>query len=127
MNTKLYLTIAGIVAILYGIIFVLFPANVVVLYGGPPESHVILNVQFFGSALLALGVIMWFARDFRDWAAMRGVLIGAVVGDVAGVLVNILGTIQGTVNALGWSSTVVYVLLLLGALYCLFTGSRKPA
>ena len=27
-----------------------------------------------------MGLIVWFARDFRDWAAVRGVLIASVVG-----------------------------------------------
>ncbi len=107
MDTKLYLTIVAIVAILYGIAFVVFPANVVVLYGGPAEPHFLMAIQGWGSALLALGVIAWFARDFRDWAAARGVLIGLVVVDVVGGIINIWATIQGTVNALGWSSTVV--------------------
>lgn len=127
MNTKLFLTIAAIVAILYGIGFVLIPGNVVLLFGGPPEPHVKLNLQFCGAALLAWGVIGWFARDFRDWAAVRGVLIGSVVGYVVLLLVNLWGTMQGLLNALVWSSTIVLLLLLLGALYCLSTGSRKPA
>ncbi len=127
MDSKLYLTIAAIVTILYGIGFVLIPANLVALYGVKPEPNVVLNIQFFGAALIGLGVIFWFARDFRDWAAVRGVLIGAVVGDVIGVLVNIWGTMRGLMNGLAWSSTIVYVLLLLGALYCLSTGSRKSA
>jgi hypothetical protein len=58
---------------------------------------------------------------------VRGVLIGLVVGDIVGGILNIWATIQGLVNALAWSSTVLYVLFLLGALYFLFTGSRKPA
>ena len=111
----------------YGIGFVLIPANLVALYGVKPEPNVVLNIQFFGAALIGLGVIFWFARDFRDWAAVRGVLIGAVVGDILGGLVNIWGTMQGLMNGLAWSSTIVYALLLLGALYCLSTGSRKAA
>jgi uncharacterized membrane protein YfcA len=90
------------------------------------EPHAILNVQYFGSALLAWGVILWFARDL-DWAAVRGVLIGSVVGDAVGGLLSVWGISQGLVNAFGWTSVVIYVLLLLGALYFLSTGSRKPA
>ena len=74
-----------------------------------------------------MGVIFWLARDFADWAAVRGVLIGAVVGDAIGLLVNLWGTMQGLMNGLAQSSTIVHVLLLLGALYCLATGSRKLA
>lgn len=87
----------------------------------------ILNIRFFGAALLSIGVISWLARDFRDWDAVRAVLIGSVVGDVFGGLVNIWGTFRGLTNGLAWSTTILYVLLLLGALYCLYIGSQKPA
>ena len=126
MSSKLYLTIAAVLAILYGIGFVLIPAKMGELYGVQPEPHVILNVQYFGSALLAWGVILWFARDL-DWAAVRGVLIGSVVGDAVGGLLSVWGISEGLVNAFGWTSVVIYVLLLLGALYFLSPGSRKPA
>ena len=86
MTVKLYLTITAILAVLYGLGFVLVPGSMVALYGGPPEPHVTLNIQFFGSALLALAVIAWFAKDFRDRDAARGVLIGIVVTDVVGGL-----------------------------------------
>lgn len=126
MEAKTYLTIAAIVAILYGLCFVLIPGNVMLLFGGPPEVHVNLNLQFCGAALLAWGVITWFARSFRDWDAVRGVLIGSAVGDAVLLLVNIWATTQGFLNELVWSTTIVTALLLFGALYCLFAGARKP-
>jgi len=125
MDARLYLTIASIIAILYGIAFVLLPGNTILLFGGPPEVHVTLNLQFFGSGLLGLGVIGWFARDFRDWDAVRGVLIGYAIVDVIGGLINIWATMQGLLNSLAWSSTAVYALLLIGALYCLSGGERR--
>jgi chromate transport protein ChrA len=83
-----------------------------------------LNFQYFGAALLALGVTDWFAKDFRDSDAVRGVLIGAAVADVAIGLVTIWGLMQGLANGLAWTSVIIAVLLLLGALYCLSTISR---
>src|SRR5260370_31708444 len=127
MSTKLYLTIAAVLTVLYAIGFIILPGPTVVLFGGPPEPHVMLNLQFFGAALLALAVTEWFAKDFREPDAVRGVLIGAAVGDVAVGLVNVWGMIQGLVNALAWTSLIVIGLLLLGALYCLSTGSRAGA
>jgi len=127
MDSKLYLTIAAIVAILYGIGFVLIPGTLLPLYGVDPEAHAVLNIQFFGATLIAIGVIFWSAREFREWDAVRGVLIGAVVGDALGLVINVYGIMRGLVNAFGWSSTIVYVLLLLGALYCLFAPANKQA
>jgi hypothetical protein len=101
MNSKLYLTIAGIIAILYGMGFVLIPEKMGDLYGVPYDPHSVLNIQFFGASLLGLGVIFWLARDFQEWAAVRGVLIGAVVADVVGGLVNTWGVTKGLFNSPG--------------------------
>jgi hypothetical protein len=127
MNAKLYLTISAVLSVLYAAAFILLPGPTVVLFGGPAEPHNMLNVQFFGAALLALAVTDWLAKDFRDSDAVRGVIIGAVVGDAAVCLVTLWGLIQGSLNALGWSSLMVAGLLLIGALYCLSTGSRGGA
>src|SRR5260370_24552623 len=127
MTCMTFLTINSILAILYGLAFVLIPANSFAIYGVAAEPHVILNLQFFGSALLTLAVVLWFAKDFRDWEAVRGVLIANVVGDVVGLLINLWGTFQGLINAMAWTSTIVYILLIAGSLYFLSTGSRKAA
>ena len=124
MNAKSYLTISAILAILFGLSFELFPGRVTEMFGVTPEAHITLNLRFFGAALLGLGATHWLARDFADWAAVRGVLIGAVAGDTVILLVNLWGTYRGLVNGLAWSTTVVVVLLLIGALYCL--TNRPP-
>ena len=127
MDTKMYLTIAGIIAILYGVGFLLIPEQLNVLWGGLSEPHVIYAQRAFAGAALAWGLILWFARDFRDWDAVRGVLIGTIVGLVVVTIASAWATIQGLQNTLSWSNPILGILLLLGALYCLFTGSRKPA
>jgi uncharacterized protein YjeT (DUF2065 family) len=95
MDSKLYFTIAAIVAILFGVAFVLAPAQVSSVYGLTPNPTSVLSSRFFGSALLAWGVILWLARDFSEAAAIRGVLIGSVVGEVVGGAVNVWGTVRG--------------------------------
>jgi hypothetical protein len=127
MSAKIFLTINAVPAILYGLGFVLVPASALAVYGVASDPHVILSTQFFGSALLGIGVVFWFAKDFRDWDAMRGVLIANVVAEIVGGLVNLWGTFQGLLNAMAWSSTIVYVLLLAGSLYCLSMGPSKQA
>jgi len=119
MNSKIYFTITAILATIYGIAFLLFPGPSLALYGVTGQPSASLNIQFFGSALISLAVISAFARNFQDWDAVRGVLYGFMIGDVAGLWVNGVGTRLGLLNSLAWSSTVIYVLLIIGALYCL--------
>jgi FtsH-binding integral membrane protein len=91
------------------------------------EPRAVLNLRFCGAAVLAWGLIVWFARDFRDWEAVRGVLIASVVGLAVDIVINVWGTVQGWLNANAWGSTVVLVLLLLGGAYQLSIGARKTA
>lgn len=119
MDRKLYLTIVAVLGALYAIGFVLFPTQSLALYGVSGQPNAALNAQFFGAALASIAAISWFARDFRDLDAVRGVLIGELVGFVVGLFVNLYGTMQGLLNAMAWSSTVLYVLLIAGAVSCL--------
>ncbi len=127
MNAKQYFTIAAILAIIYGIGFLAIPANLLVLYGAPaqPEPRLVLTTQYFGAALLGLGLMLWFVRDCKETATVRGVLIGNVISDVVGFLVTGWGMIQGLLNATAWSSLVVYALLALGALYLLLASPQR--
>ena len=119
MDAKRYLTISSVIAFLYGLAFELFPGRVTQLFGVTPEAHLSLNLRFFGAALIGLATTQWLARDFKDWDAVRGVLIGAVAGDALIGLVNLWGTFRGLINGLAWSSTLLVALLLFGAFYCL--------
>jgi hypothetical protein len=126
MNTKIYLTIVAVLAVIYALAFILIPDSMAELYGVKmPQPNAVLNIQFFGSALLSIGIIAWFARESGDWATVRGILIGSAIGDAVGCIISVWGTIQGLTNALGWSSAILYALLVLGAIYCLSTGGKS--
>jgi uncharacterized protein YjeT (DUF2065 family) len=127
MNTKLYLTIAAVVAILYALGFLLIPVQASLFFSGFAEPRAVVNLRFCGAAVLAWGLIVWFARDFRDWHAVRGVLIASVVGLAVDIVINVWATLQGWLNANAWGSTVVLALLLLGGAYQLSIGARKTA
>jgi xanthine/uracil permease len=127
MDTRIYLTIAAIVAIVYALGFLLIPTQASLLLSDFAEPRAVLNLRFCGAAILAWGLILWFARDFRDWTAVRGVLIGSVVGTAVNLIINIWATIEGWLNVNAWGTTVVLALLLLGGLYRLMSGPQTAA
>jgi hypothetical protein len=125
MAAKLYLTIAAVVAILYALAFLLIPVKASLFFSGFAEPRAVLYLRFCGAAVLAWGLIVWLARDFRDWDAVRSVIIASGVGLVANVIITVWATLQGWLNVNGWGSAVVLALLLLGAAYQLAIGERK--
>ncbi len=127
MTAKTFLTISSIFAILYGLAFLLLPGPSIALYGTEPEFHLILIMRYFGSTLLAFGVLEWFGKDFRDWEAVRAVLIAVIALNAVGLLVTLGGMAEGLLNATAWSSIILYAVFLAGAVYCLSAGARKLA
>jgi hypothetical protein len=129
MTTKTFLTISSIFAILYGLGFMLFPGPSIAIYGTgtEPEPQLILIMRYFASALLAFGVLTWFGKDFREWDAVRAVLIAVIILNALGLLVTLWGMVEGLLSSMAWSSVILYVVFLAGAAYCLSGGARKLA
>jgi hypothetical protein len=117
MDTKLYLTIGAVAAILYALAFLLFPVNASLFFSDFAEARAVLYLRFCGAAILAWGLIVWFARDFQGWYAVRSVLIASVVGLAINIIITVWATVAGWLNGRAWGSTVVLVLLLVGAAY----------
>ena len=126
MKLSNLLVVNTVVALVYGIILVLTPATMLSLYGitqGPGEK---LMGQYFGSALIAIGLLSWLARNVADSEAQRAIILALLISDVVGVIVSILGTVSGVMSAVGWSAVGIYLLLALGFAYFQFAKPSAP-
>jgi len=95
MDTRLYLTVAAIVAILYALAFLLFPVHASLFFSGFAEPRAISYLRFCGAAILAWGLIIWFARDFPCWYPVRSVLIASVGELVVNRILNVWAIVTG--------------------------------
>jgi hypothetical protein len=123
MNVKMLLAVASVITVLYGIAFLLVPKAASAQFGITPDAATILADRFLAAALLGLGLVIWFVRVTTDPTALRGLLIGLSVGNAVGVVVAIWGNLRGITNAMGWSTVVIFGVLLAAYLYYLFTDS----
>lgn len=124
MKLSNLLVINAIIALVYGIAFVLVPATVLSIYGMTPNPGMSLAGQFFGVALIGIGLVTWFARNVADSAAQRAIILGLLISDAVGVIVAVLGTLSSVMNTVGWSAVGIYLLLALGYAYFQF---MKPS
>ena len=122
MRLDTLLLVAGILALVFGLGFLLAPAALLPLYALQPEPDTVLMSRFFGAALVQLGATLYLVRDVREPATRRGLVVAGVVGSLAGLAVALLGQLSGLVNAMGWSTAAIYGALLLG--YASLLGDR---
>jgi len=123
MKLKTLFIINAVIAIVYGICFALVPSRVLLIYGlvaGPAET---LLGQFFGVALIGIGLITWLARNVTDANARGAIVLALLISDIIGVIVSLIGTVTGVMNVFGWSAVIIYLFFTIGFTYFRF---RKP-
>ena len=120
MKLRNLLFINMIVTFVYGIVLVLTPATMLLLHGVTPGPGVKLMGQYFGAALIAIGLLILVARNAEDSEAQRPTILALLISNVLGVIVSVQGTASGVMNAVGLSAVGIYLLLALGYAYLQF-------
>ena len=114
MKLPTFLSIVGVVSILFGIGFLVAPAEVLAQYGVTADAATIFMARFFGSAIVQIGLLLWYARHITDSLGRGAIMLSGLVGTVLGFLVALHGQLHGAANALGWSTVVIYALFAIG-------------
>jgi len=124
MKLKTLMIINAIVAIVFGVTFVIIPAQAYSLYDITPDEQLIYMGQLFGAALIGFALLTWMARNATDSDARRAIVLALFIADGIGFVVALIGQLSNVVNALGWSTVAIYLLLASGFGYFQFF---KPA
>jgi hypothetical protein len=121
MSLKTLFIITSIIAFVFGVLFVIIPTPLYSLYG--IESNMVLNYmgELFGAALIAVGLISWLSRNITNPEALKAVTLSFFIADGIGFIIALIGQINNVVNALGWLTVVIYLLLSLGFGYFRFS------
>ena len=120
MKLKTLMTINAIVAIVFGVTFVIVPAQAYLLYDITADEHLIYMGRLFGGALMGFAILTWMARNATDSDARRAIVLALFISNGIGFVVALMGQLSNVVNALGWSTVAIYLLLALGFGYFQF-------
>jgi len=122
MTYKNITTVASVAAFIFGLGFIFMPAQLTGFYNVTLNEGGLFIGQLFGAALFGYGVLNWFGRHFSDEQAQQGLANANLAGDTLGFIFALLGQLSGNtgVNALGWSTVLIYLLLALGFGYLRF-------
>jgi hypothetical protein len=124
MKLGTLMTIAAVVAFVFGLGFILVPAQTVALYDSPMDESGLWMARYLGSAFIGLAVLAWFARNAAQNGAMRAIILGFFVLNITGLIVAVWDALTGTGNALIWLNAAIYLFFALGFGYFQF---MKPA
>ena len=115
----------AVIVVVFGIGFVLMPTNIMAFYGLTLNPGGAVMAQLFGASFILLGILLWFAKNAPSSdVALRAIVLAVFVGDAIGFIVALLAQLSGMMNALGWVTVALYLLLALGFGYFQFV---KPA
>lgn len=124
MNYRIMFIINALVALVFGVGFLFVPSLALAQFDVDEYASTKLVSEFFGTAMLAIGLLLWFAKDVTDEGALRGMGIALLVGAVSGLIVAVLGTVSGTMRSNGWLAMVLYAVFGLGYAYLVFLKPR---
>jgi len=125
---RILMIITAVITAVFGIAFVVAPAQFVSLYGVTADAPLKYVGQLFGAALVALAVLAWSARNASDSEGRRAIILAFFVCTGMSFIVALIGQLGGVVNALGWSTVAIYLLLAIGFGYFQFArpASQQP-
>lgn len=123
MNYRIVFLINAFLAALLGLGFLILPGKILGQFGVDEYAATKLISQFFGTAMLGLGLLLWFAKDVTEANLQKGMGSALLVGAAAGLIITIMGTISGILRANWWIAMVVYAILAVAYGYLVF---QKP-
>jgi preprotein translocase subunit SecY len=121
MKLRTFLLIAGILTMVFGLAFLLFPSLTMSLYGNKLDVSGQFLTRYWGSSFLGLGVMCWFGRYCQvNEKGMHAILLGGIVTTLTGLLVSVFGAFFGVANSAIWTTVALYFLMLIGFGYFYF-------
>src|SRR5436853_5742280 len=101
MTRSNFLTVATVVAAVFGLAFLVAPSQLVALYGVTltPATEVIGRIA--GSVILGFAIVFWGARNASGAEAFKAVMMGGLIANALDALILLHATVTGLLNGLG--------------------------
>ena len=122
MNYKFLFVLNALVSLLLGFALLIVPTRAMEFFGTETYASTLLVARFFGTALIAIGLLLWFAKDAADEGVHKGLAWALFISAVLGLIVNVIGVspASGVIRANGYITIIVYILFALGYAFMLF-------
>lgn len=125
MSYKVLFVINAIVATILGAAFLFVPNTMLDFFGTEKYAAAVLVARFFGTAMIALGLVLWFAKDASE-DIQKGTGWALLISAILGLIVNVIGisSASGVIRSNGWITAIIYAFFALLYGFMLFLKPR---
>jgi hypothetical protein len=124
MKQSTFMSIAAIVALIFGLSSLLMPVQTMSMYGVTLDVTGEYIGRYFGSGLLGIAVINWYARNGKPKdEEMRAIILVTFILTLTGFVASLFNAMYGVGNSLVWSTVIIYFLQAVGFGYLSFGKS----
>jgi hypothetical protein len=125
MKNRTMLSIHAVISVLPGLSFLMLPGMVLDPFGVDKYAETRLISEVIGTALLGLGVLLWFARDVAEADLRKGMGIAVLIGAAAGLIVPAMGPTSGILLSNWRLAMLIYTSLGVANVYLVFQKPQK--
>jgi len=126
MSYKVLFVLNALVAVVVGLGFLIKPDVALPLLGVTEQyASTLWASRYFGSAMLALGLALWFAKE-ADTGVQKGMGWGLFISTLVGLVVTLAATFadNAVLRQNAWIPVVIYVLFGFGYAFMIFLQPR---
>lgn len=125
MTFKTLMVIKAVVCLVFGVLLVLVPGQLLKLLGATLGAGGMLTSREYGSCLLGNLMLCWFARNAERSPVRRAIILHLFVYDAVALIATLIAQLSGVMNTLGWSIVAVYFFFAAGFGYLLIQRERE--
>lgn len=120
MKLKYLFIFNAVATIIFGIGSVVIPQTLVTLFGSTLNPAGVLMMQYGGVWLIGLGLLAWLVRNAAESEARKAVILAFMVCYGIAFIVALLAQLNAVLNAFGWGTVGLNMVLALGYGYFQF-------
>jgi uncharacterized RDD family membrane protein YckC len=97
---------------------------IVSLFGATLNPAGMLMMRYGGAWLIGIGLLAWFTRNAADSEARRAIILAFLICYSIAFIVALISQLAAVLNAFGWGTVALNLLLALGYGYFQFAKQQ---
>jgi len=114
MKLSTFISIHSILLFLFGLGFLLAPAEMLSVYATSTNSTGLLTAGVFGIGNIQLSIIMWTSRNDVGSKTLKTLVLLLFLGNALAFMLALQAQISGVFNVLGWTNVALYLFFTFG-------------